>query len=99
MYPDTLCWVRDFSHAYNEPLTRMYSGTLPTVITPWSESLAAGQMPSAFWRTELLNKHLSSNRRSAVHDYRLPTEFEWNMQPGADCPGEVSLGRALHPQY
>src|SRR5690606_27627331 len=24
IYPDTLCWIRDFSYAYNEPMTRMY---------------------------------------------------------------------------
>jgi formylglycine-generating enzyme required for sulfatase activity len=77
VYPDTLCWVRDFSHAYNEPLTRMYFwhpayGHYPVVGITWQQANAF-----CIWRTELLNKHLSSNRRSAVHDYRLPTEFEW----------------------
>ena len=26
IYPDTLCWVRDFSYAYNEPMSKKYYG-------------------------------------------------------------------------
>jgi gliding motility-associated lipoprotein GldK len=47
-------------------------GHYPVVGITWQQANAF-----CIWRTELLNKHLSSNRRSAVHDYRLPTEFEW----------------------
>ena len=24
IYPDTMCWIRDFSYSYNEPFTRNY---------------------------------------------------------------------------
>ena len=24
VYPDTLCWIRDFSYSYNEPMTKRY---------------------------------------------------------------------------
>jgi sulfatase modifying factor 1 len=77
VYPDTLCWIADFTYSYNEPYTTMYFwhpsyDNYPIVGITWEQA-------SAFcvWRTQLLNSALSSARQPGVHNYRLPIESEW----------------------
>ncbi|MDR1866418.1 MAG: SUMF1/EgtB/PvdO family nonheme iron enzyme [Bacteroidales bacterium] len=77
VYPDTLCWVSDFSYSYNEPFVSMYFWHLaydnyPVVGVNWKQATAF-----CIWRTELLNSTLAKNRDPLVHNYRLPTEYEW----------------------
>lgn len=78
IYPDTLCWVRDFAYSYNEPMTRNYFShpafdDYPVVGIKW-------EVANAFsaWRTELWNSY-QAQRKDGVNseDFRLPTEFEW----------------------
>ncbi len=78
VYPDTLCWIRDFSYSYNEPMTRNYFwhpafDDYPVVGVNW-------QMANAFtyWRTVLWNMY-QSDREDGVNteDFRLPFEHEW----------------------
>ena len=77
VYPDTLCWISDFSYSYNEPFTNMYFwhvayDNYPVVGVNWNQAKGF-----CAWRTELLNKALADARDPNVHRYRLPTEYEW----------------------
>ncbi len=77
IYPDTLCWIRDFTYAYNEPYMKMYFahpgyGEYPVVGVSWEQAQAF-----CHWRTYLINSHQIRNKGVRVQDYRLPTEAEW----------------------
>lgn len=74
IYPDTICWGRDFSFAYNEPYIKLYFshpgyGEYPVVGVSWEQAVAFCD-----WRTRLYG---SVPNRQQIHDYRLPTESEW----------------------
>ncbi len=77
IYPDTLCWISDFTYSYNEPYTTMYFwhpsyDNYPVVGVSWKQATAF-----CIWRTQLLNSELRNNGQPGVHDYRLPIEAEW----------------------
>ena len=77
IYPDTLCWIRDFTYAYNEPYMKMYFshpgyGEYPVVGVSWEQAQAF-----CHWRTYLFNSYQIRNKGVRVQDYRLPTEAEW----------------------
>jgi gliding motility-associated lipoprotein GldK len=77
VYPDTLCWVHDFTYSFNEPMTKMYFShpaydDYPVVGVTWKQARAFG-----IWRTELLNAYLKEIGGGVVQDFRLPTESEW----------------------
>jgi formylglycine-generating enzyme required for sulfatase activity len=77
IYPDTLCWIRDFTYAYNEPYMKMYFahpgyGEYPVVGISWEQAQAF-----CHWRSFLFNSHQIKNKAITVQDYRLPTEAEW----------------------
>jgi formylglycine-generating enzyme len=77
VYPDTLCWIADFSYSYNEPMSNMYFwhpayDNYPVVGVSWKQASAF-----AIWRTQFLNSALSQQGEFFVHDYRLPIEAEW----------------------
>jgi hypothetical protein len=77
VYPDTLCWVRDFSYAYNEPMMRKYFnhtafGNYPVVGINWKQATAFCE-----WRSNYLRGFLESKRKGLESDFRLPTEAQW----------------------
>ncbi len=81
VYPDTLCWVRDFTYSYNEPMTRNYFwhpafDDYPVVGVNWKQANAF-----CYWRTKLWNEYEASNGNKGAQvnseDFRLPTEHEW----------------------
>ena len=77
VYPDTLCWIRDFSYSYNEPFATMYFwhpsyDQYPVVGVNWNQAVAFCE-----WRSNLLNDALVKAGDPFVHRYRLPTEYEW----------------------
>ncbi len=77
VYPDTLVWIADFTYSYNEPLTKMYFwhpayDDYPVVGINWKQANAF-----SIWRTNLMNTFLKSREDFPVHDFRLPTEAEW----------------------
>ena len=77
VYPDTLCWIRDFTYSFNDPITTMYFwhpayDDYPVVGVNWKQAQAF-----CVWRSQLLNSYLSSGGDVTVQDFRLPTESEW----------------------
>ncbi|MCW3119248.1 MAG: GldJ, partial [Chitinophagaceae bacterium] len=77
IYPDTLCWIRDFSYSYNEPMTQRYFshpafGNYPVVGINWKQANAFCE-----WRTHYLNAFLDSKKRAQESSFRLPTEAQW----------------------
>lgn len=74
IFPDTLCWVRDFAYSYNEPMTRNYFwhpafDDYPVVGINWK--MATG---FCHWRTKIWD---AFEEGPNTEDFRLPTEFEW----------------------
>ncbi len=77
IYPDTLCWISDFTYSYNEPMAKAYFwhpayDYYPVVGVTWKQA-------SAFcvWRTMMKNAAQAAMGEAALQDYRLPTESEW----------------------
>ncbi len=84
VYPDSLCWVRDFAYSYNEPMAKKYFnhpafGNYPVVGVSWKQATAFCE-----WRTQYLNSYLESKKKSPESDFRLPTEaqFEYAARGG-----------------
>ncbi len=77
VYPDTLCWISDFTYSYNEPQTKMYFwhpayDHYPVVGVDWKQARAF-----CIWRTQLFNGYRQYDLETYVQDWRLPTESEW----------------------
>ena len=77
VYPDSLCWVRDFAYSYNEPMAKKYFnhpafGNYPVVGVNWKQATAFCE-----WRTHYLNSYLEGKKKSPESDFRLPTEAQW----------------------
>ncbi|MBK9758472.1 MAG: SUMF1/EgtB/PvdO family nonheme iron enzyme [Flavobacteriales bacterium] len=78
VFPDTLCWVHDFTYAYNEPMTKNYFwhpayDDYPVVGITWQQANAFN-----VWRTQnMMNAWLAAGGEPFINDFRLPTEAEW----------------------
>ena len=77
IYPDTLCWAHDFVYSYNEPMVLNYFNNpqydnYPVVGVSWRQAKAF-----SFWRTQLRMSWLAGKEYAFEHEFRLPTEAEW----------------------
>lgn len=77
IYPDTLCWIRDFTFSYNDPMTRVYFwhpkyDDYPVVGINWHQANAFCK-----WRTNYLNSYWMSEGMPITEEFRLPSEYEW----------------------
>lgn len=77
VYPDTLCWVHDFTYGFNEPLTETYFwhpayDDYPVVGVTWGQALAFNA-----WRTQIMNDYKMEMGETFVQRFRLPSEAEW----------------------
>lgn len=78
IYPDTLCWVRDFTYSYNEPMARVYFwhpkyDDYPVVGINWHQANAF-----CIWRTIRKTSYWEhTGYLPNTEDFRLPTEYEW----------------------
>ncbi|MDG1147765.1 MAG: SUMF1/EgtB/PvdO family nonheme iron enzyme [Crocinitomicaceae bacterium] len=84
VYPDTLCWIRDFTYSFHDPMTNMYFwhpayDNYPVVGVTWTQAKAF-----SVWRTQLLNSWLVAMGDLFVNDFRLPTETEWERGSRGD---------------
>jgi formylglycine-generating enzyme required for sulfatase activity len=79
IYPDTLCWVKDFSYSYNEPMTRNYNwhpayDNYPVVgVNYWQV------MAFLDWKTHFFQKYLDNSNVPYEIEYSLPTDLERGM--------------------
>jgi sulfatase modifying factor 1 len=77
VYPDTLCWIRDFTYSFNDPQASLYFwhpsfDDYPVVGVSWVQATAF-----SIWRTDHLNEALRKEGIPDVQEYRLPLESEW----------------------
>jgi sulfatase modifying factor 1 len=77
IYPDTLCWIRDFSFSFNDPMVRVYFyhpkyDEYPVVGVNWHQANAFCD-----WRTRIMQNHWDGEGMPLTEYWRLPTEFEW----------------------
>ena len=77
VYPDTLCWIRDFTYSFNDPQASLYFwhpsfDDYPVVGVSWVQATAF-----SIWRTNNMNTALRKDGVADVHAYRLPLETEW----------------------
>jgi len=77
VYPDTLCWIRDFTYSFNEPMTQLYFfhpayDDYPVVGVNWKQAVAF-----TYWRTKYWNDYFKYIEMPKVNPFRLPNEAEW----------------------
>lgn len=77
IYPDTTCWVNDFTNSYNEPYMKLYFAhpgynNYPVVGISWEQAVAF-----CIWRTKMLHQSMKGSTLTKPLEYRLPSEAEW----------------------
>jgi formylglycine-generating enzyme len=77
VYPDTLCWIRDFTYSFNDPQASLYFwhpsfDNYPVVGVSWVQARAF-----SIWRTDYMNSALRKQGVPDVQAYELPLESQW----------------------
>jgi len=77
VYPDTLVWIYEFTYSNNEHMTQNYFSHpqyshYPVVGVNWIQCQAF-----CHWRSQQRNSWLLSRGYPIEHDFRLPSEAEW----------------------
>ncbi len=73
VYPDTLCWIRDYAYTYNELFATRYFwfpgyNDYPVVGVTWKQANAYAR-----WKSEVD----IPRKKQLPREYRLPTEAQW----------------------
>lgn len=74
IYPDTMCWLTEYTYSYNEPAMMNYFAHpsyayFPVVGITWEQAVAF-----THWRTGI---YKSLSKMPRAQEYRLPSESEW----------------------
>ncbi len=90
VYPDTLCWIRDFAYSYNEPLTKRYFShpafdNYPVVGINQLQALAYCDWKTCQWNNSLL----PMNETRCRFIVRLPYSEEWEFAAQSAYPISV----------
>lgn len=77
VYPDTLCFISDFSYSLNDPMVEKYFwhpayDEYPVVGVTWKQARAF-----TIWRSRMLDDFKRANGEAVMNQFRLPTESEW----------------------
>lgn len=76
VFPDTLCWIRDFTYSFNEPWATRYFwhpgfDDYPVVGVTWNQARAFCN-----WRSKYEKDGLKKGQTEMMA-YQLPTEIQW----------------------
>ncbi|MCM1042306.1 MAG: SUMF1/EgtB/PvdO family nonheme iron enzyme [Bacteroides sp.] len=77
VYPDTLCWIFDWSYSYNDPMVAGYFSSplydnYPVVGVNWKQAEAFCK-----WRSKIYNDAMMAKGYPETQEFRLPTEAQW----------------------
>ncbi len=77
VYPDTLCWIFDWSYSYNDPMATGYFNSpmydnYPVVGVNWKQAEAFCK-----WRSNMYNEAMAAKGYPTAQEFRLPTEAQW----------------------
>lgn len=88
VYPDTTCWMIDFTYSFNQPMERMYNwhpayNNYPVTGVSWLQANAYCRWRSDRLNEEIIKSYTKKDKNVGVPIYahypnfRLPTEAEW----------------------
>lgn len=84
VYPDTLCWVHDFTYSFNEPMTNNYFwhpvyNDYPVVGVSYPQVIAF-----LCWKTKMKQQEFNAKGIKLNIEYDLPSEIEWDIVATAE---------------